>query len=260
VRDNLESKGQKEHISLGRWTAEALDAMLEKAQRTREAGARIAFISDRFLGTPYAEDTLIGDAKTPEVLVVNLAAMDCFTFIDYVEAMRLSGSFDEFVANLQRIRYRGGEVDFRARNHFFTDWIESVPCHVEDVTALVARGAAQSAVKHLNRRGDGSLFLPGVEVRERRITYIPGGAADREALNRLAAGDFVGMYTEEEGLDVTHVGIVIRKESSLFLRHASSKEGLHKVIDAGLAGYFAEKPGIVVLRPTPLPRDQAASG
>jgi hypothetical protein len=247
-------------INLGRWTEKDLARTMESVVECSSAGEKVGLLSKMLLSTPYAEGTLVGDTVIPEALVINLAAMDCFTFIDYVEAMRLSESFDEFAANLQRIRYRGGEVSFRARNHFFTDWIEAVPPHVEDVTAPVGRSSARSVVKHLNRRGDGSLLLPGVEVRERRITWIPGAGVDRDVMSRLATGDYVGIYAEEAGLDVTHVGIVIRKESSLFIRHASSQESCRRVLDAGLAGYLAEKPGIVVLRPTPLPRNQAASG
>jgi hypothetical protein len=244
----------------GCWIKDRLDDLIREAQHIADAGEKVSFISDQFLGTPYGEGTLTGDAQTPEELVINLAAMDCFTFIDYVEALRLSESFEDFVSNLRQIRYQGGEVAFHTRNHFFTDWAESVPRHVEDVTAPVGRGAARSVLKHLNRRVDGSLLLPGVGVRERRITYIPASALDRETLDRLATGDYLGIYAEERGLDVTHVGIVIRRESSLFIRHASSQEAFQKVIDADLAGYLTEKPGIIVLRPTPFPRDQAASG
>jgi hypothetical protein len=52
-----------------------------------------------------------------------------------------------------------------------------------------------------------------------------------------------------KGLDVSHVGIVIRDERRLYLRHASSQETTGKVIDQDLKGYITDKPGILVFRP-----------
>jgi len=73
---------------------------------TGSAGERIAFLSDHFHGIPYLENTLVGGANTDEVFVVNLASVDCYTLIDYIEAMRLSSSFEDFVEFLKKIRYR----------------------------------------------------------------------------------------------------------------------------------------------------------
>ena len=50
-------------------------------------GEVISRVSSAFLGTPYQADTLIGGADTPEVLVANFNHVDCFTLIDYVEAL-----------------------------------------------------------------------------------------------------------------------------------------------------------------------------
>jgi hypothetical protein len=242
----------RKQIVLGRRRPEDLDGLLSEARGIAEIGEGIAFISGRFLGTPYQERTLVGDVATPEVFVVNLAAVDCFTFIDYVEAMRLSGSFKGFMVNLRRVRYRGGRVAYTARNHFFTDWIGATPRHVKDVTAAVGRGREVTARKELNRKADGGLFLSGIGIRARQVTYIPAVSIGGEVTRGLATGDYIGVYTEEAGLDVSHVGIVIREGSSLLLRHASSQEGFRRVIDSDLAGYLAEKPGIVVLRPIPI--------
>ena len=75
--------------------------------------------------------------QTPEVLTINLAGVDCFTLLDYVEAMRLSASFDDFKKNLKKIRYQSGIVDYQHRNHFFTDWIEFNSDLVADVTKQI---------------------------------------------------------------------------------------------------------------------------
>jgi hypothetical protein len=63
------------------------------------------------------------------------------------------------------------------------------------------------------------------------------------------SGDFVGIYTDKEGLDVSHTGIIIKKDGKVFLRHASSKEKNQKVVDENLSEYMKNKPGLVVYRP-----------
>ena len=57
------------------------------------------------------------------------------------------------------------------------------------------------------------------------------------------------MYTEIDGLDVTHTGIIIKNDDGVFLRHASSKKSNQKVVDEDLQKYIKNVPGIVVYRP-----------
>jgi hypothetical protein len=86
--------------------------MLTGASKIDEVGERIAFLSRQFLDTPYGESTLVGNPRTPEELVVNLAALDCFTFIDYIEAMRMASSFEDFLEAVKKVRYREGIVSY----------------------------------------------------------------------------------------------------------------------------------------------------
>ncbi len=97
----------KELILLGNLTPESLDSILYESSKIHDMGMRIDFLSRHFLETPYQESTLRGDINTPEVFVINLEGIDCFTFLDYVESMRLSSSFSEFKENLKKVRYRG---------------------------------------------------------------------------------------------------------------------------------------------------------
>jgi hypothetical protein len=81
------------------------------------------------------------------------------------------------------------------------------------------------------------------------MTYIPPEAVDASVLARLQSGDYVGIYTPRPGLDVTHCGIVVKKEGKVFLRHASSQPQLKKVTDQELTAYLGGKKGLVVYRP-----------
>jgi hypothetical protein len=238
----------KELISLGKWTSEKLDAILHESFKINDAGLRIDYLSKQFLGTPYQESTLIGDMNTPEVFVINLEAVNCFTFLDYIESMRRSFSFDEFRENLRKVRYRGGEINFKNRNHFFTDWCEFNSDLIEDVTGMIGGNKTIEVRKMLNVKDDRTYFLPGIQPKERIIQYIPVNAIDDLIISKLRTGDYIGIYSEKQGLDVSHVGIFIKEENKTYLRHASSLTEYRKVVDQDFKDYIADKPGMLIFR------------
>jgi len=237
----------KEHVLLGDWTEGTLDTLLQASSSLPDISSRIDFLSKQFLGVPYKEQTLIGGPKTAEVFVINLQGLDCFTFVDYIESLRVSTSFPEFRKHLRTLRYRDGEVAYSMRNHFFTDWKVFNAEHVDDITEVIAGADAGRIVKILNEKDDASRFLAGVPCREQEVSYVPSGQIDDVLIARLRTGDYAGMYTEQRGLDVSHIGIIIRRKEGDFLRHASSRLG--KVVDEDLKSYISGKPGIIVLRP-----------
>ena len=263
------SSPNKKFILLGKWTSEKLDVLLHESSEMKipinttllkddsgglpfisshAAGIRIDYLSEQFLGTPYQESTLIGDINAPEVFVINLEAVDCFTFLDYIESMRRSFSFDEFRENLGKVRYRGGEVNFKDRNHFFADWCEFNSNFIDDITGQLGGKKVIAVMKLLNQKDDGTYFLPGIQPREKLITYIPVNMIDDSILGQLRTGDYIGIYSEKKGLDVSHVGIFIKQEHKKYLRHASSLKKYRKVIDQDFGDYVADKPGILVFR------------
>lgn len=238
-----------EIIKLGNWTEAGLSEVMIKSSRAGSAGKRIDFISEKFLDTPYKASTLTGDLNTPEVFTIDLEGMDCFTYIDYVEAMRLSESFPQFEQELKKIRYYDGKVDFQDRNHFFSDWAVYNKNVVRDVTREIGGEKTKEVSKSLNRKKDGTVFLPGIPVTQRTIHYIPSSEVDKTVTDKLSTGDYIGVYTDIEGLDVSHTGIIIKKEDGIFLRHASSRESNTKVVDEDLTEYIHNKPGLVIYRP-----------
>ncbi len=238
----------RELILLGEWTIGRLDSMLKESTKINDVGHRVDFLSRHFLGTPYQESTLLGDINTPEVFVINLEGIDCFTFLDYIESMRLSSSFYEFRENLKKVRYQGGEISFEKRNHFFTDWPEFNFNVIDDVTEQIGDKKIITIKKLLNKKEDGTYFVPGIQSKERFMNYIPVHAIDDSIISELKTGDYIGIYSEKQGLDVSHMGIFIREENKIYLRHASSFEEYRKVVDQDFKDYIAEKPGIIVFR------------
>ena len=239
----------EEVIVLGKWTGELVSEIIHESASIKGAGERIAFLSERFIGTKYKEETLIGGLDTAEVFVINLDAMDCFTFIEYVEAMRCSASYTEFKTNLATVRYRSGKVAFECRNHFFTDWKLYNAGHIDDATRLIGGRNTGQCLKTLNKKKGRGLFLPGIPISEREVYYIPARYIDGDIMSRLKTGDYIGIYSEDSGLDVSHAGILVRDGVNTVLRHASSSPELRKVVDQDFLGYVSARPGIIVLRP-----------
>jgi hypothetical protein len=234
----------------GRGLEEAdVPTILAEVAVLADPGDRVVRLSAAFLGTPYVANTLVGGPGKPESLVSRLDAVDCFTLLDYVEALRRSSVSGEFRQRLIEVRYRDGRIAWEARRHFFTDWAAAPGGLLKDVTALVGGGQARQADKQLNRKADGTLYLTGVAVQPRTVSFVPTAAVDGSILDRLRSGDYLGIYTPAPGLDVSHVGIVVRANGRLLLRHASSRGAEQRVTDSDLGTYLAGRPGIVVLRP-----------
>ncbi|MGH7890614.1 MAG: N-acetylmuramoyl-L-alanine amidase-like domain-containing protein, partial [Thermodesulfobacteriota bacterium] len=130
-----------------------------------------------------------------------------------------------------------------------TDWPVFNKDHVRDVTKKIGGEKTNAEEKVLNKKEDGTYFLPGIPVKERKIEYIPSSAVDDVVIYGLRTGDYIGIYSDIQGLDVSHTGIFIKKGDKIFLRHASSREKNRKVVDEDFKDYIANKPGIIVFRP-----------
>jgi hypothetical protein len=238
----------KTRFLLGNFLQKDLDHIIRESSKIKDVGKQIDFLSRKFLDLDYLESTLIGDINIPEVLVINLEGVDCFTFLDYIEAMRLSGSFYEFKINLRKVRYKSGIVAFENRNHFFTDWLEFNSDFIDDITEKIGAEKTIRVQKTLNQKKDRTHFLPGIQTVKREIKYIPSESIDDSVLSKLRTGDYVGIYSKVNGLDVSHVGIIVKDGDNIYLRHASSQKEHRKVVDQDFKKYIVGKPGIIVLR------------
>ncbi len=236
----------------GKWTVELLDNLMHKSYAIKDIGERIDYLSRQFLNTPYKESSLTGSINVPEVYVINLEGMDCITFIEYIEAMRLSRSYNEFTENLRKVRYRNGEVTFEGRRHFFTNWVGYRPRTVEDLTAVIGGTRTVKIRKTLNLNKDGTQIVIGICPEETDVAFIRGDAIDDKVIEKLKTGDYAGIYSSRDGLDVSHTGIIIKDADKTYLRHASSRKEIYKVTDDELTNYLSGKNGLIILRPIEL--------
>lgn len=237
-------------VRISQQSEQILHSLLEVRNSAATAGPpqRSEVLSRQFLGTPYGANTLIGSVTEPELLVVELQRVDCFTYADYVEALKRARNREEFLDSLTEVRYRGSVVEFQNRKHFFTDWSAVAPAIATDITKSLGANSIE-VTKNLNKKDSGGVYLTGLPVVPRTISYLPSQRVDSSVVARLRTGDYVGAYAQDGGLDVTHVGIFIDTPDGPVFRNASSLPAANRVIDTPLADYLQTVPGVVVLRP-----------
>ncbi|HGV3504213.1 N-acetylmuramoyl-L-alanine amidase-like domain-containing protein [Providencia vermicola] len=235
-------------LSAGSYTVlmNILSQQRELSQHHQQA-EKVEMITQSLIGTPYNKYTLNQSRATIETLVVNLKAMDCMTFIEYTEAFKRSESYEQFITNLTDIRYVDQNISFTNRRHFFSDWAQEPNPIAWDITQQISPHAVM-VNKRLNLNNQGSFFIAGVSVKDRLIHYIPVRFVDNNVINHLKTGDYIGIYSKNSGLDVSHVGIIIKQGDNTLFRNASSLKGNLKVSDTELKHYLAGKQGIIIFR------------
>jgi hypothetical protein len=224
----------------------------DRADRFVEASAL-------FLGTPYVDGPLgEGEAGGPDPDPrCDFSRADCVTFLEQSLALAVADPAEpeSFLHALDRIRYRDGNVDFGARNHYMAlDWTPANAWLVEDATAAVGGDAVQV----VSRRIDRATFLkerdtepvPGRDdARDLPITYVPSEAAPRVA-DAVESGDLVFWVGRKDGIDIVHTGMAVRgDDGTLLFRHGSSRA--ERVLDEPFLDYAARSGftiGFVVLR------------
>lgn len=239
------------HCSFGNYTEASLKTMIDDKNQFADAGKQVEVLSAAFLGTDYQGKTLCGGPEQSEKLIFNIAGVDCFTMLDYIEAVRGSDNYKDIKPTLMKVRYQESKVSYKNRNHFFSDWAEYNSDTVRDVTFEIAGDDAKEESKCLNLSKQNSVYLKGIPVKDRNIVYIPTEKLSKAVLGKLKSGDYVGIYSHLHGLDVTHVGVLIKKQGKVFMRHASSLKKYRKVVDEELLPYLKSKKrlGIIVYRP-----------
>ncbi len=200
-------------------------------------GSTLASLGSLLLGRPFAAGTMVGSPTQREALVCRADSLDCMCALDLVLAGRRP---ENLAASLRRQRYRDGAVSYEDRHHFFTDWIDSGP-RLRDASAEFP--GALKVRKRINCRGDGGRWIPGLPCVERVLHRVPPGPS---TLKELRSGDLVGFWSDADGLDVSHVGLIRIDGGEVMLLHASSDSG--RVVDEALVEHPLWPRGLIVLR------------
>jgi hypothetical protein len=218
-----------------------VNELLFKARSIRTVSDRISFFGGEFLGRRYRPDPLIGSISEAEVFTASLDGFDCVTYIETTLALARSFTVDQFADNLRQIRYDGGRVAWKRRNHYMTSWIRN------NIRAGLIARVPMSAVPTVIR--DRTLgVLRGIAARPVRIRCIPKSFIGRiEPF--LRAGDIICFVSTRSNLDVFHAGLIERGEAEMALRHASRSRGV--VVEERLGDFLRSNrmSGVMVVRP-----------
>uniref|UniRef100_UPI0032168FB7 N-acetylmuramoyl-L-alanine amidase-like domain-containing protein n=1 Tax=uncultured Draconibacterium sp. TaxID=1573823 RepID=UPI0032168FB7 len=228
----------------------------------------VVLVGDFFKETPYVAHTL---ETEPEQLVLNLREMDCTTYAENclsIARTLKNGNltFEEFAKELTAIRYRNGIISgYSSRLHYFSDWI-----YENDKQGLIKRLSEEIAntpypleINFMSSHPDSykqlklhNNLIPVLaekeeEISGRQMFYIPKNSVSKFE-SKIKDGDIVGITTSVEGLDITHVGIIINKNGRVHLMHASSVAEKVILSENTLEDYLAERKsatGIMIVRP-----------
>ena len=208
-----------------------------------DANQLVEFYARQMLGTPYVAHTLEADQ---EMLTINIHELDCTTFVETLYAMARTTiarrySWRDYAANLENLRYRGGEMgDYSSRMHYISEWIidnrlrgnmQEITPDLPHVDYLVKNIDFMShhTDSYQQLKNDSVMVnkIRRFELRNHRFPYIKRSWLNGKALKAaLRSGDFIGLVTKIEGLDISHMGIIIVDEKGEpFLLDASMSGG-----------------------------------
>lgn len=221
-------------------------SLLAESEKLSTEENKVLFFAEYFKGLPYKGGTL--EKKEKETLIINLREMDCTTFVETVFALTLASKteqkgFQDFVSALCKIRYRNGILDgYPSRLHYTSEWIEDNMKKniLEDVTSKISNDVLSLSVNFMSSHPDSyhqlknnpknlnSIKKTEAYLTGKRVFYIPKEKIETiDNIPEIKSGDIVVFTTNIKGLDVSHMGFVVRSDGRLYLLHASS---LHKKI------------------------------
>lgn len=260
-------------------------AIVAKAERENwralPLGARTIKVARELVGTPYKNFTLEVDDRI-ESPVVNLAAMDCWTYYENALAIARMLRYkpapykpEDMLHMIELERYRGGRCTggYLSRMHhleevfndnqrrgFATNITSRLP-GAERINRTIREMTVQwQSYRYL--RCNPSLLTPmaSIEAQVSRLPvyHVPKSKV-RAAEAYLADGDICAITSKGDGGYTSHVGLIVRVNGRAYFTHATSdsSKGRKVVIDRPISDYVndaSKHAGIIICRPTDLPQ------
>lgn len=231
-------------------------------------GELVLKIGNDFMGTPYVGNTL--DRTIEEDLVVNLRELDCTTFAENCLAIaraikRGKPTFEIFANELEKIRYRNGQLNgYVSRLHYFGEWItnNAEKGIIEDVSSKIGGVKCPIVLNFMGMHPDSypqlkanPQLIKEIKLIEKRVSAEPFFFIPKEKIaiheKDMLDGDIVSLVTKIPGMDVSHVGILFKKDGRVYLLHASLSGEKVVTTKVPLADYLKDSKnttGIFVVR------------
>jgi len=218
-----------------------IEKLLSQSKSHRSGAGRIETFSRHFLGHPYTTNPLIGSAESPEVFVASLNGFDCVTYVETILVLSRATNSAEFVDWLRKIRYEGGRVEWRLRNHYMTNWIRN-NARLGVLRRLPLRGVPAVTKQRVLD------VVPSLPPVRSRFECVPKRSL-KKFLSQAETGDLIFFASTRKHLDVFHCGIIVRDGDHVRMRHASRSRG--GVVEQNLDEFLKANrmAGVIVVRP-----------
>ncbi len=227
-------------------------------------------IGKTFLETPYVAHTL--EKGENEHLVIHLSGLDCYTFFESTLTLsrcvkKGKTTFDDFIKELQTVRYRNGEINgYPSRLHYASDWLYDNARRgiVKDVTKEIGGIPFK---KKINFMSSNPQYYPQLQkhpefvermkeiedsINSREYYFIPQDSIENVE-SKIQSGDIILITASAKGLDISHTGLAIRLEDGrIHFLHAPLAGKKVEITSEPLADYVKKikrHTGIMVARP-----------
>lgn len=226
--------------------ADDLTRLMKNNKDIMNINQRIQFYSARGKGTPYLIFNLGegANAATDPDPTIDFSHVDCMTFCENTLALSISDNYKQMYNNLQRIRYRKGDIRYTSRNHYtIADWLPNNSWLLDDATKQIGGKFSKKMTKIIdhyaffkkNHVPDSTLVKSPPETLT--VDYIPTNAL-LKVQDRLKGGEIVSIVSTLPGIISAHMGIVVRDRwNNLIFRHASSSQKTGEVMDIRFSDY-----------------------
>jgi len=218
-----------------------------------------------FLGRPYNAFSL--DKVRAEVLKLDLTSFDCFLFVEQLLALANSNDINRFIEAVRDLRYEDGQVNYCSRFHYFTHWADNatreglllnlsstVPYAVSRSVLLDYMSAHAIAYAPMHQKKNRDCITQKELSLVANQTYVPIHSIS-SVEGYLRSGDIFALVTDVQGLDVTHVGFLLKDPKGLNAIHAAPGRGV--MISLDFTGYARSVPNVIgVALYRPLSREQ----
>lgn len=210
--------------------------------RTQSIEKVLERTAEFFLETPYVAHTL--EIASDETFVINLRELDCVTFVENVIALTETAisqdvSFDKFLLELRKLRYRNGDIsDYASRLHYTSDWVHENEKRgmVKNISHVLGGSKEVDKIDFMSTHRSTYNQLKSDDKMWQKIVQMEDSVNSRGGFWYLPKKDIlmksreiphmamIAFVTSIEGLDTTHVGFIYKKSEKLTFIHASSAE------------------------------------
>ncbi len=218
-----------------------IDSLLCLPRLSRSFLNRVDEISRYFLGVPYDSTGPTGEGlfDTVDTMpIYNIRHFDCLTYIEHVLALAHSSNADEFISQLQRLRYKDSTIDYLHRNHFFViDWLENN----KNIATLIEPKEPVVVSRIISRKNFFNRTGLTVQIPDTTISiqaWPVDGFISELSAQSIPPGIYIIAFIKKrlKSVIVNHVGFALIKPDSCLLRDANKTR--RRVSETNLVKYL----------------------